>query len=94
MGAVYANQRKDKRCRLELSGDIFFLGIAGHLAACLDSLSAAGYLRPMVCVRQHRRPCGTHGQRLYADVEPLHDVCLERCCRSEEARRLVFVREE
>lgn len=20
-------------------------------------------------------PCGTHGQRLYADVEPLHDVC-------------------
>lgn len=26
MGAVYANQRKDKRCHLELSGDIFSLG--------------------------------------------------------------------
>lgn len=32
----------------------FFYGIAGHLAAGLDPLSAAGYLRPLVCVRQHR----------------------------------------
>lgn len=75
-------------------GIFFFYGIAGHLAAGLDPLSAAGYLRPLVCVRQHRWTGGTRGQWLYADAEPLHDVCLEWRCGSEEARRLVFIREE
>lgn len=79
-GEFYANQCKDKRRRLELSGDLLFAWGTGHLAAGLDPLSAARYSGTLVCVCQHWRSGGPHGQRFYADIEPLHDICLERCC--------------